>query len=150
MTWALVADSHPSVIASPTGASNGSFTAVASRTVARPAPLWPPATEVTKSWVEAHPAPLTASVASSSRTTPRTRASTVDFNASASDRAPISSSLARAAHNVSVSSRTSSRKCLKAAGTPSAHEVPGGSLGWSCMWQFKHRPLTGTSENSLA
>ncbi len=51
---------------------------------AGPVPLWPPQVWVRKSWVEAHPAVLTASVASSSRTTPRASASSVDLRASTS------------------------------------------------------------------
>ena len=55
MTCALVVESQPSPIASATGASAGSVTAVASRTIAGPVPLCPPVVWVRKSWVEAHP-----------------------------------------------------------------------------------------------
>ena len=56
----------------------------ASRTVAGPVPLWPPVAWVRKSWVDAQPARFTAPVASSSRTTPSSSASSVDFSASTS------------------------------------------------------------------
>ena len=55
ITCALVVESQPSPRASATGASSGVSSAAESRTAAGPVPLWPPATEVTKSWVEAQP-----------------------------------------------------------------------------------------------
>ena len=64
---------------------------------------------VRKSWVDAQPDAFTAPVASSSRTTPSTSASSVDFNASTSATTPIRSPSSRAAHSVSVSSATRAR-----------------------------------------
>ncbi len=138
MTWAFAVESHPSPRASATGAMSGRSTAAARRTVAGPVPLWPPAMAVRKSWVEAQPTALTALVASSSRTTPSSRSSRVDFMASISATVSISSSRSRAAHNVSASPRTSPRIWARAAGTPRSRC----SSGRLSIGEFKHLPLT--------
>ena len=100
ITCAFAVESHPSANASPTGASSGRSTAFASRTIAGPVPLCPPATAVTKSAVDAHPTAFTAEVASSSATMASSTESRVDFNASTATTVSIRSPPLRAAHSV--------------------------------------------------
>ena len=141
ITCALAVESHPSRSASPTGASTGRSRASASRTVAGPQPLWPPATAVTKSRVEAHPNAWGAWVASRSRTTSSSTASMRDFSASRAATTSIFSPSPRAAHNTSSSSQTARDASATNAGAPDTAGPIGGTVVL-VMALLKHPGLT--------